>query len=383
MLRSCCPAALLLSALTLLTTVMPSGAETTPADSVRKYRFLGKTARDKGDHKEVIGYYRELLKYRPDYHLGYYYIGRAEMSLGDQEAAKRAFLEAAAVDSTHANTNLLLFQIYSGQNQPDSAWIYLGRLVRSQPDEPKYAHYRRSIADLHRRNGEVAKAIRHYEALAGSKLLDNAERQQLYELLAIMYADEGNTAKALLWRQRLAGGDGPARIESLSKMVDLQIETDDVTGAYETLQELTRLDSAGRYSHFLRMSELGESKGNGAIRMAGLEGMARSQPKDVETIATIAELHLNEGELTAAAQWIDRGIGVTDDSAQLYLLRGDLLRAREAPEDDVIAAYETALADPNWAAVAQQRIWQIRPPETEEEKLKRAFFGGAKDEDAN
>jgi hypothetical protein len=30
--------------------------------------------------------------------------------------------------------------------------------------------------------------------------------------------------------------------------------------------------------------------------------------------------------------------------------------------------------------VAQQRIWQIRPPETEEEKLKREFFGG--DEDA-
>ncbi len=40
------------------------------------------------------------------------------------------------------------------------------------------------------------------------------------------------------------------------------------------------------------------------------------------------------------------------------------------------AAFEAAKADPGWERVAQQRIWQIRPPETEEEKLKRAFFGG-------
>jgi hypothetical protein len=53
----------------------------------------------------------------------------------------------------------------------------------------------------------------------------------------------------------------------------------------------------------------------------------------------------------------------------------------EAPEDSVIAEYEKALHDPNWASVAQQRIWQIRPPETEEEKLKKSFFGQSSAED--
>ena len=57
------------------------------------------------------------------------------------------------------------------------------------------------------------------------------------------------------------------------------------------------------------------------------------------------------------------------------MLRGDLLGRQDA-EEEAIAEYELALRDPNWAAVAQQRIWQLRPPETEEEKLRRQFFGG-------
>jgi hypothetical protein len=39
-----------------------------------------------------------------------------------------------------------------------------------------------------------------------------------------------------------------------------------------------------------------------------------------------------------------------------------------------------AMSDPAWERVAQQRIWKIHPPETEEEKLKREFFGGQDDE---
>ena len=45
-------------------------------------------------------------------------------------------------------------------------------------------------------------------------------------------------------------------------------------------------------------------------------------------------------------------------------------------EEDALTAFEVARADPGWQEVAQQRIWQIRPPETEEERLKRQFFGG-------
>ena len=344
-------------------------------DSVRKYNFLGKTSRDKDDHAAAVGYYAELLKYRPDYRPAHYYRGRAFLALGQPGEARAAFLAAAALDSTHTNTNLSLYQLYASADTPDTAWVYLRRALWTKPNRARYLEYRRDIADLHRRKGETEAAIGHYTALAENKILPAATRHELYELLAVLHDDNGNAAAALRWRQRLADLAGPKQIESLSKMVDLQIQTEDYDSAYATLTRLARLDTLGRYSHYHRMADLGDTAGDLQVRLEGLEGMARVQPRDAETLATIAEIRLNNDDLTAATTWLDRGLQQIPEDAHLRLLHGDLL-ARKGDEDGAIAAYELAMQDANWASVAQQRIWQIRPPETEEEKLKREFFGG-------
>jgi tetratricopeptide (TPR) repeat protein len=353
-----------------------SSAEEANPDSVRKYKFLGKAARDKRDHSDAVTYYTHLLRFDAKYQLAYYYIGRAQLALGDQEAAKKALLAAVHLKPSHGNTNLLLFQLYAGQSKPDSAWAHLGPLVATHPGEAKYRKYRRTVADLYRRAGKIPTAISHYQAAAEDATTPEPRRQELYELLAVLYDDLGNPAQALVWRQKLTGGRG-GQVESLSKMVDLQIETKDYMGACATLETLTEVDSAGRYSHFARMSELADKAKNHGMKMAGLEGMARCQPKDLETIATIVQIHLNGSDLKAAGEWLRRGLTHGPKDAQLRMLYGDLLMQSKAPEEEIIAEYQVALQDPNWAAVAQQRIWQIRPPETEEEKLRKEFFGSS------
>ena len=140
------------------------------------------------------------------------------------------------------------------------------------------------------------------------------------------------------------------------------------------MRELTISDSAGRYSHYLRLAELGERRGDEDIRLVGLEGMAQVQPDDLENVATLVQFHIQAGDTDAAMQWIGKGLGRQSGHAHLLILRGDLLREAGKAED-AVASFESALADPNWEAVAQQRIWQIHPPETEEEKLRRQFFG--------
>ena len=75
-------------------------------------------------------------------------------------------------------------------------------------------------------------------------------------------------------------------------------------------------------------------------------------------------------------KWVDRGLKVDPKSAQLLVLKGDLLFQAEKIQA-AIASYERAMEEPNWERIAQQRIWNINPPETEEEKLKKAFFGGS------
>jgi tetratricopeptide (TPR) repeat protein len=350
-------------------------AQEAQADSVRKYKFLGKTARDKSDHTEVVEYYTHLLSFQPDYHPAHYYIARAQLALGHQSLAKQSLHAAVALKPGHANTNLLLFQVYAAESKPDTAWMYLGPLVAANPQDANYRQYRRTLADLWRRAGNVPTAIAHYRAIAEDVTTPELIRQDFFELLAVLYDDMGDAQQSILWRQQLTPGGGAGQVESLSKMVDLQIETKDFNGAWSTLQTLTRIDSASRYSHFVRMAELGDKAGDRTMRLSGLEGMARSQPKDLEAIATIAQIHLNRDDLAAAQGWLQRGLTQAPTDAQLRVLHGDLMMRSDASDATVIAEYTVALEDPNWAAVAQQRIWQIRPPETEEEKLRKAFFG--------
>jgi len=114
------------------------------------------------------------------------------------------------------------------------------------------------------------------------------------------------------------------------------------------------------------------------MRLKGWEGMVQANPRDLETIATLVEWYLNDGKVKRAEKWLDRGLGAQPDDAHLQLLKGDILVLQE-DEEGALEAYEKAKADSRWETIAQQRIWQIRPPETTEEKLKREFFRKGED----
>jgi lipopolysaccharide biosynthesis regulator YciM len=85
---------------------------------------------------------------------------------------------------------------------------------------------------------------------------------------------------------------------------------------------------------------------------------------------------MKRNQFKLAEKWLDRGLEVDANSAQLLLLKGDLLH--DSGSDTVaVSFYRRAMHDPVWERIAQQRIWNVIPPETEEEKLKKAFFGGS------
>ena len=100
------------------------------------------------------------------------------------------------------------------------------------------------------------------------------------------------------------------------------------------------------------------------MHIEGLKGMVEADPKDAESIAELVEWHQGRGEFAAAKEWLGLGLKVNPKDAHLLLLKGDNL-VRAGDEEGAIAAFEKAKADPAWERVAQQRIWQLRPPETE------------------
>lgn len=358
----------------LIVSAAAEAKEVVTADSIRKYKYYAKTARENKEYDRAISYYTTLLQYSPQdvkaaFFLGQLYYEKKD-SIGVRVAlpqARIALLQAVSIDSLHLNSNLLLYSIHKAMDLPDSAAWSLERVLLKKPDA---AEHRRKLADLYRHQGHDKRAVAHYEQLVA----DGGEDAELFEILAVLHQALGQVDQALAWRRRqVEGGTGGA--DQLESIVELQLEVGDVKGAYDSLLQLARVDSQNAYSYYNRIAAIAAEEGDDAMRFEGLKGMVEADPKDLQSIAELVEWHQGRREFAAAKTWLERGLQGNPADAHLLMLQGDHL-VREGDEEGAIAAFEQAKADPAWEKVAQQRIWQLRPPETEEEKLKRQFFGG-------
>ena len=341
------------------------------ADSIKKYKYYAKTARQNKEYDRAIGYYTTLLQYSPQDLKAAYFLGQLYYEKKDSTGARIALpqahialRQAVSIDSLHLNSNLLLYSIYKAMDLPDSAAWSLERVLLEKPE------LRRELADLYRRGGHNERAVAHYEELVA----DDSKDAELFEILAVLHQELGQVEQALEWRKRqVEGGTGGA--DQLESIVELKLEIGDVEGAYDTLLELAKVDSQNAYSYYNRIASIASEEGDDSMHVEGLKGMVEADPKDLKSIAELVEWHQGRGEFAEAKKRLEQGLKGNSEDAHLLLLKGDNL-VREGDEEGAIAAFEKAKADPAWEKVAQQRIWQLRPPETEEEKLKRQFFGG-------
>ena len=340
------------------------------ADSIRKYKYYAKTARQNKEYDRAIGYYATVLQYSPQELTAAYFLGQLYFKeKKDLDNARIALRRAVSIDSLHLNSNRLLYTIYQAVGEADSAALSLERVLRKKPNVAD----RRKLADLYRREGRNERAIVHYKQLVEADTT-GVEDAELIEILAVLHQELGQVDQALEWRKRqVEGGTGGA--DQLESIVELKLEVGDIEGAYESLEKLAKVDSQNTYSYYNRIASIASEAGNDSMHIEGLKGMVEADPKDSKSIAELVEWHQGSGEFASAKEWLRRGLKVNPEDAHLLLLKGDNL-VREGDEEGAIAAFEKAKADPAWEKVAQQRIWQLRPPETEEEKLKRQFFGG-------
>jgi len=349
------------------------------ADSIRKYKYYAKTARQNKENDRAIGYYTTVLQYSPQELTAAYFLGQLYYEKKDSTGARIALpqarialRQAISIDSLHLNSNRLLYTIYQAVGEADSAALSLERVLRKKPD----AANRRKLADLYRRGGHNERAIVHYKELVEAEREDTTgvKDAELIEILAVLHQELGQVDQALKWRKRQVEG-GIGGVDQLESIVELKLKVGDVEGAYDTLLELAKVDSQNAYSYYNRIASIASEKGDDSRHIEGLKGMVEADPKDSESIAELVEWHQGRGEFASAKEWLGLGLKVNSEDAHLLLLKGDNL-VKEGDEEGAIAAFEKAKADPAWEKVAQQRIWQLRPPETEEEKLKRQFFGG-------
>ena len=132
-------------------------AEETVADSIRKYRFLAKTAGDRKDYPAAINYYQRFLEFKPDDQRARYWLGRVFYESRDMASARASLTAALRLDSTHVNTNLVLFRILNEQGEADGAALCLERVLTRRPADNAN---RRLLADLYRRQNRTGASTR-------------------------------------------------------------------------------------------------------------------------------------------------------------------------------------------------------------------------------
>ena len=203
--------------------------EPATADSLRKYRFLAKTAREKKQTDEALRYYGQVIRYKPDDLKAHYFSGSLLANQGDTEAAKRHLLICVSLDSLHVNSNVLLTQLYLRQEEnADSAWVYLEPVLSVKPEVSRYHQFRRQIADLHRIQGNHIAAIAHYEALAANS--DDRRSPGLPTCSPSCTKPTGDTESRPLPGVRapclpLPSDTSPSTTEILNRMLELQVSS--------------------------------------------------------------------------------------------------------------------------------------------------------------
>ena len=100
---------------------IPANAEVAAADSVRKYKFLAKTSRQKKEYTEAIKYYGKLMIYSPKNIQANFFLGDMHYRTRDFDGARVALKKALSLDSLHVNSNLRLYSIYiTGGSSPQA-----------------------------------------------------------------------------------------------------------------------------------------------------------------------------------------------------------------------------------------------------------------------
>jgi len=318
-----------------------------------------------GDSLEKAAeHYRISLSYVDTLYQVHFSFADLLLKLDQRAEARRELLLSLACNPNHYNSAAMLSKLYYQAAEYDSALVMYEIMYRLKADDTTLLP---GIARLRSYLGRDGEALRAYLALleAGKPSPEDLERamtiavgldrsEAVEHIAAFAVAHPDDHSQVLRLGSRYAIGKGDA--ETARRYLEILAELD--RSDVEILESL-----AG----------LAEKSGDGESLVFALEGLHGMSPEDVTVITSLAEHLLAAGDGDDALVWMEKGLALEPENGKLRILKGNYHRAR-GETDRALAEYEIALRDETWQSSARQFIWQIRPPQTEEEKAEQKFF---------
>ena len=241
-------------------------------------------------------------------------------------------------------------------------------MLRLKPDDTALLG---SIAALREYLGKKEDALNAYRELI--RRGDNTKDTHVKAATLASSLEEWDTADSLI---TTALADKTPDVDILRLASSISLGKNDGAAALARLKKLTEIAPSDETAiAALEKTARAERDTDGLIWALELRiGLA---PDDADTVGELSELLLHEGNREKARDCLKNGIAHAPDSGRLHVLMGNFYR-EQGDTNSAIAEYEKALSDNAWKSGAQQFIWQIRPPKTEEEKAEQEFFNRAK-----
>lgn len=347
----------------------------TEVDSVleaeKHYRF-GKQYDKNGMHEDAIVQYQKSLAFRTDNPNVHYDLANLFFRLQRYEEAQQECLRSLEADSTFVLGHYLLALLWYNAADYDSAIVEFEKTIAL---DPSYKQIHQTLASLYVYRGLEEEALVQYlRAAEVAAELPREERFELFLHLGNLAAGKGFVAEAIsCYRSALTCKKDEQVQEKLAR---LQSDSGFHRGALDAYLTLAGTDTTDDQL-YLKIADISVKLGAFDRAIFALEKLAALRPTDPEPLCHLAEIQLRRGESEAAKAYIDRGLAIAQDNLHLYVLAGEYHKNKGAKEL-ALNSFKKALSDPTWGEYAQQMIWEIEPPLSEEEKLKREFFDRGK-----
>ena len=168
----------------------------------------------------------------------------------------------------------------------------------------------------------------------------------------------------------------PDDLDALKEAADVCLAMNNPVSASQHLRRIAENDSTD-ISCLIKLEDIYRHQNDTHNLIWAIEQHHGESPRDCVLIGELAELLFREGKTEKGLEYLQKGLEISTDDGKLRILMGEYFRSRGEIEK-ALREYERALQDSTWRASAQEFIWQIQPPESEEEKAEREFFNSGK-----
>jgi len=308
--------------------------------------------------------YLESIAYNDTVYQVHYSYGDLLIKMNRPHEARHEFARSLDLNPEHYNSASMLARLCYEAADYDSALAAFELMYRLKPDDHQAL---RNIASLREHLGMKRKALEAYTALAESGKADT----DILERASGIAAELGEWKTSLQFTTLMLE-DSPDDTELLRRGAQACLELGDPKEALVHAEELASLGETDIVI-LERIEQLALRIGDTETRINALTLHNAADRRNTGITAELAENLLVRGKQELAAEYIAKGLEIKPDDGRLRILMGNYYHKR-GENDKAIAEYEAALKDERWKDDAQQFIWQIRPPASEDEKAEREFF---------